>query len=69
MARLSLFTLVALVAAGVQAHEEPSTPEAVAKYRHLQESAYHCAPQIAAYTAQRKRDVSHSLQPGTRASR
>lgn len=58
MARLSLFALAAALAVGVQAHEDPSTPEAVASYRSLQESAYHCAPQIAAYTAQRKRDVS-----------
>ncbi|KAI5477204.1 intradiol ring-cleavage dioxygenase, C-terminal domain containing protein [Pseudohyphozyma bogoriensis] len=43
------------------AHEEPSTPEEIAAYKTLQESVYHCAPKIKAYTEQRKRAARQAV--------
>ncbi|KAF8915663.1 Intradiol ring-cleavage dioxygenase [Mucidula mucida] len=37
------------------AHSKPTTPEEIDAQRALQVAAYHCAPAVAAYTAQRKR--------------
>jgi hypothetical protein len=43
------------------AHSSPSTPEEAAAYKALQESSYHCAPVIAAYTAARKRSWAQKI--------
>lgn len=42
----------------------PETPEEVAAFHARQESAYHCAPQVAAYTAQRKRNWAQKVLGG-----
>lgn len=43
------------------AHEEHKTPDQIAKFKAQQESAYHCAPAIAAQLAQRKRAAQQAL--------
>lgn len=48
------------------AHDEPKTPEEVAHQIHLQESMYHCMPQIIKYNAARKAAVSLQLAPEKR---
>jgi len=45
----------------VQAHSEPKTAEEIASYQALQAQAYHCAPAVAAYEAQRKRSWAHKM--------
>lgn len=45
----------------VHAHSEPKTPEDIAAYNALQAQAYHCAPAVAAYEAQRKKSWAHKM--------
>ncbi|KAL8286217.1 hypothetical protein RQP46_004705 [Phenoliferia psychrophenolica] len=56
--------------AAVSAHDVPSTPEEIAHQLHLQESMYHCTPQIAKHLAERKRAAQVALggRPSTDAS-
>jgi len=42
----------------------PETPEEVQAYFDRQSSAYHCAPAVAAYTAQRKRSFAQKVLGG-----
>lgn len=43
------------------AHEEHKSADEIAKFKALQESAYHCAPVIAAQLATRKRAAQQAL--------
>ncbi|KIY72247.1 aromatic compound dioxygenase [Cylindrobasidium torrendii FP15055 ss-10] len=75
----SMTALVFLLAAGSgAAHKSATTPEEIETQRALQAASYHCAPAVAAYTAQRKRDwarkvlgdrgVSPEIGPGAQAA-
>lgn len=49
---------------GANAHSTPKTPEQVKAYHDLQQAAYHCAPAVAAYTAERQRSFAQKVLGG-----
>lgn len=64
---LSTLALVLSVASGVHSHpdpEKPKTPEQYRVYQDLQAAAYHCAPAVAAYTAERKQAFAQQVLGG-----
>jgi len=69
MFSIALLLSVALsalsVAPSVYAHNEPvRTPEQIKAFQDLQAAAYHCAPTVAAYTAERQRAFAQQVLAG-----
>ncbi|KAF8329153.1 Intradiol ring-cleavage dioxygenase [Cantharellus anzutake] len=62
---VSAFLSYLLLARGVSAHPESKTPEQVKAYQDLQAAAYHCAPTIAKYTAERQRRFAEHVLGGS----
>ncbi|CAO1625181.1 unnamed protein product [Parajaminaea phylloscopi] len=58
--RVSHLAVACAAATAAFAHG-PETPEEVRAFHALQASAYHCAPAVAAYTAQRKRNWAQKV--------
>jgi len=62
-----MFPLAFLLALALStyAHSEaPKTPEQLRVYQDLQAAAYHCAPAVAVYTAERQRDYAQRVLSG-----
>jgi hypothetical protein len=57
---------IAFLSTGVAGHAEaPLTPEQVRVYADLQAAAYHCAPAVAVYTAERQRSFAQRILGGS----
>lgn len=65
---ITLSALIVALGAAVSslAHQEgPATPEQIRVYSELQQAAYHCAPAVAAYTADRRRMFEQQVLGGS----
>lgn len=65
---VAAFTALASPITGVVGHpgdNHPPTPEQIRVYADLQAAAYHCAPAVAAYTAERKRAFNQHVLGST----